>query len=103
MTRFRDCALACMLTIAVGHAALGQAGAGQKNPPATGVEKSNKTAPAKISPEDGLVIEPAELPGTYPHGTYQVIFHARGNYVPVLRWSVASGALPPGIALDDSG
>jgi len=83
--------------------AAGQAGAGQKNPPATGVEKSAKTAPAKISPEDGLVIEPAELPGTYPHGTYQVIFHARGNYVPVLRWSVASGALPPGITLDDNG
>jgi hypothetical protein len=103
MNRFGHCALAWALMIAMGGAAYGQAGAGQKNPPSTGVERSAKTAPAKISPEDGLVIEPAELPGTYPHGTYQVIFHARGNYVPVLRWSVASGALPPGITLDDNG
>src|SRR6267378_776129 len=103
MTRFRDCALACMLTIAVGHAALAQADSSAPLPPATGVEKSNKTAPGKTTEDGGLVIEPSELPGTYPHGTYQVIFHARGNYVPVLRWSVASGALPPGIALDDSG
>jgi hypothetical protein len=103
MTRFRDCALACVLTIAMGPAALGQAGAGQKNPPATGVEKSNKTAPGKTAEDGGLVIEPSELPGTYPHGPYQVIFRARGDYVPVLHWSVASGALPPGITLDDNG
>jgi hypothetical protein len=53
--------------------------------------------------EGGLVIEPQELPGTYPHGPYQVNFHARGNYVPVLRWTIGSGALPPGIVLDDGG
>lgn len=51
----------------------------------------------------GLVIEPAELPGTYPHGPYQVNFLARGNYVPVLRWSIVAGALPPGITLDENG
>ena len=49
------------------------------------------------------MIEPAELPATYPHGTYQVNFHARGNYVPVLHWRVESGALPPGIKLEENG
>lgn len=53
--------------------------------------------------DDGLVIEPGELPGTYPSGPYQVIFHVRGNYVPVLHWSIEKGALPPGIRLDDGG
>jgi hypothetical protein len=53
--------------------------------------------------DEGLVIEPAELPATYPHGTYQVNFHARGNYVPVLHWRVESGALPPGIKLEENG
>lgn len=52
---------------------------------------------------DGLVIEPNELPATYPHGPYQVNLRARGNYVPVLHWSVAQGALPPGITLDENG
>jgi hypothetical protein len=95
--------MACALTIAMGAVALGQAGAGQKNPPSTGVEKSDKTAPATENKDDSLVIEPTELPGTYPHGTYQVNFRARGNYVPVLHWSVAGGTLPPGITLDDNG
>jgi hypothetical protein len=103
MARFGICALACALVIAMGAAALGQAGAGQKNPPATAVEKADKTAPGTENKDDGLVIGPAELPGTYPHGPYQVIFQARGSYVPVLHWSVASGALPPGITLDDNG
>ncbi len=51
----------------------------------------------------GLVIEPEDLPATYPHGVYEVNFHARGNYVPVLHWSVSEGALPPGITLEDGG
>jgi hypothetical protein len=53
--------------------------------------------------KDGLVIGPAELPGTYPQGPYQFAFYARGNYVPVVHWRVESGALPPGITLDDNG
>lgn len=53
--------------------------------------------------DDGLIIEPQDLPATYPHALYRVIFHARGNYVPVLHWSVSQGALPPGITLDDGG
>jgi hypothetical protein len=51
----------------------------------------------------GLVIEPAELPVTFPHSPYQVVFHARGNYVPTLHWKVESGALPAGITLHDDG
>ncbi len=53
--------------------------------------------------ENGLVIEPKELPPTYPQGSYEVRLHGRGNYVPTLHWRVQSGALPPGITLDDSG
>ena len=55
------------------------------------------------SPTQGLVIEPEELPGTYPQGTYEVRFHARGNYVPVLHWKLEKGALPAGIKLEDDG
>ncbi len=51
----------------------------------------------------GLTIEPTELPVTYPHGPYDVVFHGRGNYVPTLHWSVESGKLPPGITLDENG
>jgi hypothetical protein len=101
MRKFWDWALAGALMIAICAVAPGQAGAGQKTPPATAVEKSDK-APAE-NKDNGLLIEPAELPGTYPHGPYQVNFHVRGNYVPVLRWRVAHGALPPGITLDDNG
>jgi hypothetical protein len=121
MTRFggdfRMAWFVCVLVMTVSVAAGGQAGAGQKNPPATGVDKTapDKTAQDKASPDraaqdrtssekdEGLVIEPTELPGTYPHGAYQVVFHARGNYVPVLHWRVTAGMLPPGITLDDSG
>lgn len=52
---------------------------------------------------NGLVIEPAELPSTYPQGRYQVMLRAQGNYVPVLHWRVEKGALPPGITLDENG
>ncbi|MGO9169093.1 MAG: hypothetical protein ACLP56_19660, partial [Candidatus Sulfotelmatobacter sp.] len=84
-TKVGSCVLACALSIAMAAAAFGQA-AGQE-----------KTA------DDGLVIEPTEMPQTYPHGPYQVVFHARGDYVPVLHWRVESGALPPGIKLEDNG
>ena len=105
MKRFWDCLLVFAPAIVFSAVALGQAGAGQKNPPSSQVEKSIPVVPDK-SAEDkdqGLVIDPAELPGTYPHGTYLVNFHARGNYVPVLSWKVASGALPPGITLEENG
>jgi hypothetical protein len=57
----------------------------------------------KDDKDQGLVIEPAELPATYPLGTFQVNLRVRGNYVPPLRWRVESGALPPGIKLEDNG
>jgi hypothetical protein len=59
-------------------------------------------APAH-SQDNGLTIEPQELPTTYPQGPYEVDFHLRGNYVPVLHWRLAQGSLPPGIILDDNG
>src|SRR5713226_9211282 len=76
--------------VAVAAMALGQAGAGQSAPPDSAAG-------------NGLVMEPAELPGTYPQAPYQVVLDARGNYVPVLHWSVVDGALPPGIVLEDNG
>jgi len=95
------------LMMAMSTAALGQAGAGQKNPPSTAIE----TVPAKEADKrtthensnDGMVIEPPELPVTYARGPYQVNLRARGNFVPVLQWRVEKGALPPGITLDESG
>lgn len=54
-------------------------------------------------PSGALVIEPTELPGTYPQGPYEVRLHGRGNYVPVLHWKVIAGALPPGITLAEDG
>jgi hypothetical protein len=51
----------------------------------------------------GFEVEPTELPTTYPHGPYHVVLHGRGNYVPVLHWSIQKGALPPGITMDDHG
>ena len=66
--------------------------------------RRRRTTPVRErNPDDGLVIEPTELPETYPRGPYQVDFHARGNYVPVLRWRLESGTLPPGIRLEDNG
>jgi len=100
-------ALVCGLMMAIGATALGQAGAGQTTAPATATKSVPDRAAADSATsgknENGLVIEPAELPVTYPHGPYHVGFHARGNYVPVLQWKVEKGALPPGITLDENG
>jgi hypothetical protein len=80
------------LAVGLSGQAAGQSGTGQ---PAADGQSSDKY--------DGLVIEPAELPVTYPHGVYQVQLRGRGNSVPVLQWKLESGALPPGIKLDESG
>jgi hypothetical protein len=70
----------------------------------TSSDKSSQERSAQDHDKDtGLLIEPAELPATYPHGPYQVNFHARGNYVPVLQWRIESGTLPPGIRLEENG
>ncbi len=102
MRRIGHCFLVCALVVATGALVAGQAGAGQKNPPATGVERSVQGQAAQEK-DAGLVIEPLELPGTYPHGTYLVNLHVRGDYVPTLHWRVVRGTLPPGITLDDGG
>jgi hypothetical protein len=62
-----------------------------------------KDTHSAASSDGGLVIEPTDLPDTYPHATYQVVFHPRGNYVPPLHWQLGTGTLPPGIKLDDNG
>ncbi len=49
------------------------------------------------------MIEPEELPVTYPQAPYEVKLYGRGDYVPTLHWRLESGALPPGITLDESG
>lgn len=64
----------------------------------------NRTQAAQSTEShEGLVIEPVELPNTYPHGFYEVVFHPRGNSVPPLHWRLEKGALPPGIRLEDHG
>jgi hypothetical protein len=66
-------------------------------------DKTSQDQDTDKDKDQGLVIEPAELPPTYPLGTFQVNLRARGNYVPPLRWRVESGALPLGIKLEDNG
>lgn len=88
--------------VAVG-VAFGQAGALASAGQATAGQATTGQSAAPQNSADTLVIEPVELPGTYPHGPYHVFFHARGNYVPVLHWTVEKGALPPGLTLDDNG
>jgi hypothetical protein len=83
-------AIACVLLVTLSATAL-------QDKPSQDKDKDDKDK------DEGLVIEPAELPATYPLGSFQVNFRARGNYVPPLHWRVESGALPPGIKLEDNG
>jgi hypothetical protein len=105
MTRFGYWALACALVMAVGAMALGQTGSAPPDQAARDQAAQVQAAPAQTAPDqsDGLVIEPGELPGTYPQGQYHVNLRGRGDYVPTLHWRVESGTLPPGITLDDNG
>jgi hypothetical protein len=86
-----------LMTCAMGTPGFGQAG--QDNPPAGAQSGAEQDDAASA----GLAIWPKELPNTYPHGVYQVRLQGRGNSVPVLHWRVQSGALPPGIKLEDDG
>jgi hypothetical protein len=89
MVRFREFAVAWALVMALGATALGQAVA---------------AAPGNARTDGGgLLIEPEKLPDTYPQEPYAAKFYGKGDYVPVLRWRVESGALPPGIKLDENG
>jgi hypothetical protein len=80
------------LAIALGAVALGQAALGQDTPSSDSSSQGN-----------GLLIEPEKLPDTYPQEPYSVKLFAKGDYVPVLQWRVQSGALPPGIRLEENG
>jgi len=103
--------LAYALAAAISAVAVGQAGATPKDsfavPPAGVALAAQSSTPQSTAEakdhDDGLVIEPEELPSTYPHGPYQVFLSVRGNYVPALHWRVAHGALPPGITLEAGG
>jgi hypothetical protein len=96
--------LAFALVMAMGAIAWGQTGAAPGSSSAT--DQTGQTSQVQGQAQDGdkgLVIEPEELPGTYPYGTYLVNLHVQGNYVPVLHWRIEKGALPAGITLDESG
>jgi hypothetical protein len=82
-----DCAFVCALLVMIAMSAAA---------PAQNSHSNNDQ-------NNGLVIEPAVLPPTYPHGPYHAVFYARGNYVPVLHWTLQSGTLPPGLTLEDNG
>lgn len=107
-------AIVCALVLASGATVPGHGAARQEDSLQVGADNiaqdkiSQDKPPHQKSAQDhdkdaGLLIEPAELPATYPHGPYHVVFHASGDYVPVLQWRVESGTLPPGIKLEDNG
>jgi Putative Ig domain len=100
MARILDCLLAWALVMAMGAAASGQAAAAEEDQTSTGQASRDQASPDKAG---GLVIEPEELPVTYPQAAYGVKLSGRGDYVPTLHWRLESGALPPGITLDESG
>jgi hypothetical protein len=99
MTRFGNCVLTFVLATAMGAMALGRTGTVARDRSASDQSADQSAA----DQSDGLVIEPGELPVTYPQAPYHVNLHGRGNYVPTLHWRVESGTLPPGITLDENG
>jgi hypothetical protein len=96
-------ALGCALALALGAAAQDVLLAQDQDQSKAQNKAQNDKAQNDKAQGNGLLIEPPELPLTYPHGRYRINFQARGDYVPVLHWRVESGALPPGIKLDDTG
>jgi hypothetical protein len=70
----------------------------QGNSPASGSAASKDANDGR-----GLLIEPAELPQTYPRSQYEVRLQGRGDYVPTLHWRLQSGNLPPGVRLEEGG
>jgi hypothetical protein len=107
MTRLGYCTFLCAVVMSMGAAGWGQAG-GNTTARNEILQKQSGLSPTAQNQDqdkgnDGLVIEPTELPATYPHGPYMVKFTGRGNYVPDLRWKVEKGALPPGMKLEEDG
>src|SRR6202167_1748676 len=105
MARCRECALVWALVTALGAAALGQTTAISPGNGSTGGASAGNPSAGNPSTDEGagLSIEPEKLPDTYPQDPYRAELYATGDYVPVLQWRVRSGALPPGITLDESG
>jgi|HubBroStandDraft_6_1064221.scaffolds.fasta_scaffold05276_5 hypothetical protein len=115
MARFREFALVWALVTSLGAAALGQTAAtppgnGSTGNPSTGNPSTGNPSAGNPSADNpstdqgaGLSIAPEKLPDTYPQDPYRAELYATGDYVPVLQWRVQSGALPPGITLDESG
>jgi hypothetical protein len=77
-------------------------------PLSTGQSAGTQNQPAPESgqsPDDGdeiLIHDKSPLPDTFPRATYSYRFTARGG-TPPQRWKLESGALPPGLKLDDDG
>jgi len=96
-----------LIVTAMRTASAGQGGAETSPPTNQATAAQNNPGQNNAAPDDkavnGLLIEPRDLPVTYPRAPYQVKFYARGNYVPVLHWKLESGTLPPGIKLEDDG
>ena len=95
--------LAAWAVMVMGAAALGQTtptGHASAEQASTDQASTDQGSPDKVG---GLVIEPEELPGTYPLEPYAVKLYGRGDYVPTLHWRLVSGTLPPGITLNDNG
>ncbi len=89
-----------------GFAAEESGGGGQS----AAAQHSNKSAQDQSSTQGssadsgaGPLIDAVELPTAYPQVPYHFKFSAHGNYVPVLRWRVEKGTLPPGITLAGDG
>ena len=92
------------LLVARTAGAVGQASAGQRQAPGSGIEAATAQDKGTTQADaNAAEIEPGALPVTYAKGAYQVNLRVRGNFVPVLQWRVEKGALPPGITLDENG
>jgi hypothetical protein len=82
--------------VAMAACQLGSAGA------AVGTSET-QDPPAAAQADSTLVIEnDSELPNTYPHGSYEVLFRTRGGTSP-LHWRLQKGSLAPGLKLEDNG
>ena len=84
--------------------ALGPFDAAAQSPPMPAqAARGQHAADQAAANSSGIVIEPTDLPTTYPHGQYLVQFRPRGQFVPGLQWKLLKGALPPGIKLEERG
>jgi len=68
---------------------------------AQAVDKAAQASPDQ-SASDLTVLNDSQLPDTYPHANYEYRFHGRGG-VPILRWRLEKGTLPPGLKLEEDG